>query len=238
MRKGRESRGALPAELVDAYFDRELDAAGRDDFFGRLRGDLAACEDVARTQRVVSALREPVEAPDLSQAIMAEVRRRRGFVPLRIRRVVSAGRLAVAATLLLALMGYGLARRWEPGLSDTGPARMTNVVRSTEREASRVIEFRSVIARTMARPGEHLYQSATLVPGRIIVRTFPDTASGEVLRAAAWGGEADGIAGDKTWLWTTVEEGSVAGMPIWSAEWRGGLLTLPESGGEAPRRPR
>src|SRR5690606_27515213 len=85
---------SIPRELVDAFFDRQLDEGSREKFFLMLRSDLRTCGKVARTQRMLSVLKEPIEAPDLTASIMGEVARRRGFLPDRLRRMVKAGRFA------------------------------------------------------------------------------------------------------------------------------------------------
>lgn len=226
MRKGSDKPGAVPPELVDAYFDGELDAAARADFHRRLGEDLAACREVVETRRIISELRAPVETPDLTPAIMARLHR--GFLPARVRRMVSAGRVAVAATLLLALVGYGLAKRWQPGIFE--PARtspVTEVVRSSERDAAAgARQVRGVLMR--ARPGEQVYQAAALVPGRVVVRTFPDGAGSGVMPGGSGGPDAE-------WNWAAAWQEGASSAPIWSAEWRGGLLRLPEGSGSAPR---
>ena len=112
----RDNLGArIPQELVDRFFDRELDEGSREKFFGMLRADLSRCAEVAKTQRMISMLRDPVAAPDLTERIMTRVHGRRAFLPERMRKMVKAGRLAAAAVVLLALFGVALAERMRPG---------------------------------------------------------------------------------------------------------------------------
>ena len=48
--RGDKAAGGIPEELVDRFFDRELDEGSREKFFGMLRGDLGRCAEVAKTQ--------------------------------------------------------------------------------------------------------------------------------------------------------------------------------------------
>jgi hypothetical protein len=135
---GSQDNQRIPDELVDAFFDRRLDEGSREKFFQMLRGDVRRCAEVAQTQRVISALREPVEAPDLTASIMREVSVRRGFLSARLRGMVRAGRMAVAAGLLLALLGVALVHRMAPDAValDPAPRPVSGVVSSSAEEAA------------------------------------------------------------------------------------------------------
>jgi hypothetical protein len=130
--------GAVPPELVDAFFDRELDESSRERFFGALRGDLPACAQVARTQRMLSQLRAPVDAPDLTERILGELRARDHFLPRRLRSMVKVGRLGLAACLLLGVLGVALAYRYAPDSVRLTPAAkpVTGVIASGASEAA------------------------------------------------------------------------------------------------------
>lgn len=65
-------------------------------------------------QRIADALREPVEAPDLSSAILARVDSQRCFLSRKGRAIVWAGRGAAALTIVLVVMGFTLASRYAP----------------------------------------------------------------------------------------------------------------------------
>jgi hypothetical protein len=128
----------IPQELVDRFFDRELDEGSREKFFGMLRADLSRCAEVAKTQRMISMLREPVATPDLTERIMTRVHGRRAFLPQRMRNMVKAGRLAAAAVVLLALFGVALAERMRPGtmrLVDE-PQPLTELIESGRSDAA------------------------------------------------------------------------------------------------------
>ena len=122
-------------QAIDALFDGELDDARA----RRLLADAdpAACEDVAKTQRIISMLKRPVGAPDLTDAILARVEDEREFLPSPWRRLVRVGRVAVAASLLLGLVGVALAHRYWPEQTawSTEPRPVSALLNATEREA-------------------------------------------------------------------------------------------------------
>lgn len=107
-------REHIPDELIDAFFDGELDDVAAGDLFRQLPKDAARYEQVAKTQRMISLLRAPEECPDLTRNILHEVDRRRGFLSTSMRRFVRAGRLAAAAVVLLAFLGIAAAQRYSP----------------------------------------------------------------------------------------------------------------------------
>lgn len=187
----------IPDELVDRFFDRELDEGSREKFFKMIRGDLSRCAEVAKTQRIVSMLREPVEAPDLTEAILGEVRRRRGFLPARLRRMVKAGRLAVAASLLLGILGIALANRYAPGVFRLTPraAPISGVIKSSTSELAGAVD--SVKTRVPeaqraapASPGKSRQLVLRLTPGKTSVKLLPP-ASSEVMSLAQLGSGGD-----------------------------------------------
>ncbi len=114
-REGADGVRAVGADsLLDAYFDRTICAAGKTRLARLVAADPDAGAAFSELDRAVEGLRTPVRAPDFSAAILGEVGRRRGWLGAGVQRLVSVGRLAVAAVLLLGL-GVGLAvKRWSP----------------------------------------------------------------------------------------------------------------------------
>lgn len=123
----------LPEDVVDAFFDRSLEEGSRERFYASLRGDLRQCEQVARTQRALSMLRGPVECPDLTDQIMTRVAGRRAFLSPRLRSMVTGGRVAVAASLLLGLLGIAAVQRYAPRSVQltSAPQPVTRIVESS-----------------------------------------------------------------------------------------------------------
>jgi hypothetical protein len=201
-----EGKG-IPPELVDAFFDRELDEGSRQQLFGALRGDLPRCAEVAKTQRIVSMLREPVVAPDFTHAIMGQLRARGTFVPSRTRRFIKVGRLAAAACLLLGVLGIALLQRSAPDAVRlvAQPKPVGELVNSSAADArlevqrlnsamnivaARVIEPQQGVTRIAPgaeRPGQRMI-SVSLSPGSAIV-TLPTSGSGALVVYTGSGAE-------------------------------------------------
>src|SRR5688572_17120431 len=84
---GHGPAGAIPDELVDRFFDNELDESARRAFLRSVPADLDRCEEVARTRRMLDMFKAGVvTGPDLTGRIIATVDRKRGFASRNVRR--------------------------------------------------------------------------------------------------------------------------------------------------------
>lgn len=137
--------GPIPDELVDRFFDRELDDAGRAGFMRRLDDDAGACERVAKTNRFLTLLRRGVRAPDLTDSILDRVDHLRGFVPPRERKLVRFGRLAVAAMLFGVIAGAVVVQRRAPEVVELAgmPTPVRDVARAAAKEADSLLRCAS-----------------------------------------------------------------------------------------------
>lgn len=196
-------RERIPDELVDAYFDHELDEGSRDRLFRGMLADPERAEELARTQRAVGLLREPIDAPDLTESIMARVERRRRFIHPAQRRTVRHGRLVAAGAVLAVVLGLALTQRYAPQFLELAPRPrpITAVVEAGRAEAEQgarqlASTITSVAARATpvadadpkaagsARPASasRPMYSLTLQPGALAgVRTLPPAPKREVL---------------------------------------------------------
>lgn len=173
----------IPDALVDAFFDRELDEASREHFFTAIRGDLRQCARVACTQRMLGALREPLATPDFTDAVMARVAQRRGFLPARLRRMVKVGRLIAAAVILAALLGVAILHRVAPDtviLADQ-PRPVSNVVTSSAHEATEGVQQIAIHVGDMK---ARLAEPAAELGRLLVVDDAPLFECGDGLRAA------------------------------------------------------
>jgi hypothetical protein len=133
----------IPDDHVEAFFDRELDPALTRDLLADLKHDPARSEEIARTQRMLSLLRrtpglgEQAEE-DLLDAVLDRIERRRRFLPESWRRLVTAGRLATAATVLLAGLAVAVVGRTHPDLLrlTTQPAPMASLIDNARTEVN------------------------------------------------------------------------------------------------------
>jgi hypothetical protein len=110
-----QDEGGPPADPLDAFFDGELDEAGARRLFSALRADVRAAEDFVQTQRVVAAVREPVEGPDVSDAVLERLERS-GVVRSRPRWrwLGGGGRLAASVGLIMGVGAIVLLDRLTP----------------------------------------------------------------------------------------------------------------------------
>lgn len=129
--------GPIPEELVDRFFDRELNGEDRTGFIRRLDADPRACEHVAKTNRFLTLLRRGVRTPDLSESILERVDSFRGFVRPAERRLIRFGRLAVAAMLFGVVAGAVVVQRRAPHMVELAgpPTPVRDIARAAQREA-------------------------------------------------------------------------------------------------------
>lgn len=105
-------------ELLDAYFDGELDRADAPRLRRALREDPVLAEEFGRTSEAVSMLSQSGANSaldvDLSERVLARCEATRGYLNKRGRRFVLAGRSAVALTALAMVAGVVLWVRLTP----------------------------------------------------------------------------------------------------------------------------
>jgi hypothetical protein len=166
----------VPDDLVNAFFDRALDEGSREKFFGMLRADLSRCAEVAKTQRMISMLREPVETPDLTDRIMMRVAAKRGFVPESLRRWVTRGRVAAAACVLLGVLGLAVAKRMSPDSFRLAPAErpLSSVIESGRADAASGVQQMAAAVTMRAAPSARAPRGVLgpLTPGKTSVKTL------------------------------------------------------------------
>lgn len=130
--RAKSRREDLINELLDGSMDREWAREA----YESLRGDAAACEDLARLRYAVARLSAPVPAPDLSGEILHQVDLRRRFLSRGRRRLITAGRLGVAAGVVVAVGLASFVQRNVPELRVAeAETPVTRVVESTQHAA-------------------------------------------------------------------------------------------------------
>lgn len=207
--------GQIPDDLVDAFFDGELDEGKREKLFGAMRADLNRCAEVATMQRIISLLREPVEAPDLTEPIMERLRVRGAFLPSRTRRFIKYGRWAAALLLASGVLGVALVHRSAPdSLRLVAPPKpVTGVIRSGSSDVAagvqQLTQAMNVVSARVLEPAEAQQQSRRaqrmisigLTPGNTSVR-LPGEGGGAIVVYTGSGTERfvvpDGIYFDRS----------------------------------------
>lgn len=115
--------------LIDELLDGGATPERSQEIRAELRRDPVVCEELARTRLALDKLAEPLDAPDLTQAILGRVHARRRFLPQRLRRTVTAGRLGVAAGLVGAVGVASFLQRHAPEVQVTkDPAPVSRLV--------------------------------------------------------------------------------------------------------------
>ena len=108
--EGRGDR-SVPStrDLLDAYFDGEIDRAGKGRLHEALRADPLLAEEFSRTSEAVSMLRQSASNNgleiDLTERILAQSEQGRSYLSKRGRRFVLAGRSAVALAAMVMVAG-------------------------------------------------------------------------------------------------------------------------------------
>lgn len=121
-------------EAMDRLFDRELTRDEREALSAQLPSSPAALARFRETTDVLVALRDPIDTPDVSEAVLTRLRERPGFTTRRTRGLVTTGRLAAAAALLgagagvLVLSEYGPSENRHESLTSTQARAIDTVV--------------------------------------------------------------------------------------------------------------
>ncbi len=124
--------------MIDSFFDRELDHESRRNLDAVLESQPRERDRFDTVQDLIDDLRRPVRAPDFTSSVLAEVGRRRPWMPAPLRRYVTAGRMGLAASFLVALAGAWMIERQTPGVYDLReqPAPLTQLVNAGRADAA------------------------------------------------------------------------------------------------------
>jgi hypothetical protein len=105
-------------ELLDAYFDGEIDRASKGQLHESLRHDPVLAEEFARTSEAVSMLRQSGSnaglGVDLTESVLARCEAKHHYLSKRGRRFVLAGRSAVALAAMVMIAGVVVFIRLTP----------------------------------------------------------------------------------------------------------------------------
>lgn len=160
--KTRPVEGQRPDEAVDLLLDRQLDPDRRRALLQDLSGNAAASQELASLRATVALFDDPIDTPDMSADILAELERRRAFRPARRRLLIRVGRVAVAACLVLTVGAVALVRQHAPALDPTpAPAPISAVVESSHSELAGLIGSTVEIAGRLASGIQPMVASAS-----------------------------------------------------------------------------
>lgn len=105
--------GRIPESLIDAAIDGELDPQIQREIGDALQYDPERRQQFHDTRDAINALRLPLDMPDLSDRVLARADKHRRFIPAKLRAQIRAGRVGMAALLLVGLLAIaGLQHRY------------------------------------------------------------------------------------------------------------------------------
>tara|TARA_R110002073_G_scaffold118918_5_gene259196 strand:+ start:111576 stop:112460 length:885 start_codon:yes stop_codon:yes gene_type:complete len=99
-----ERPGRIPESLINAAIDGELNDDMQREIAHALQYDTDRKQELIDTADAINALQMPISMPDFSQGVLDRADRHRRYIPATWRRYVRAGRIGIAATLLVSLM--------------------------------------------------------------------------------------------------------------------------------------
>ncbi len=136
--------GRIPESLINAAIDGELNEDIQREIARALQYDPVRKQELLDTSNAIHALQTPITAPDLTDAILIRADRHRRFIPATWRRHVRAGRMGIAAVLLLALMVVAGLQRLYPRLTTIAshPTPVLNIEEAIEQDTD---EFASAL---------------------------------------------------------------------------------------------
>lgn len=180
----------IPDEMIDRFFDRQLDAGEKAALFAQLRAQPDRACEVVQTQQILAELDDPIIGPDLVGGVLDRVHQRRAFLPSRWRSVVTVGRALVAVCVLATIGGVALLERYAPALTmDDRPMPVTRMVTSGPQTVLQDVG-------TIVRAGRSLFDERSRVR-----RTAPGNGVIAAARASEAGGHEMVVVGrpGRTW---------------------------------------
>lgn len=147
------SPGRIPESLIDAAIDGELDQDLQREIARALNYDPNRRRELLDTAEAINALQMPLATPDFTDMVLDRADRQRRFIPASWRRHIRAGRLGMAAGVLLTLMGVAALQHAYPRLTTlaahpTPVQDMAQAVEQDREQLARVVsrEVRSIRA--------------------------------------------------------------------------------------------
>jgi hypothetical protein len=162
--------GRIPESLIDAAMDGELNPDIQREVGQALQYDPERRQQLHETRDAINALRIPVEMPDLSDRVLERANRHRRFLPRKLRAYVRAGRMGMAALLLVGLLAVAGLQRMYPRLT-TIAAQQTPVhdlETAVERDSSQLahaVNHEVNTLRTSIAPVAGLFERPITRPG-------------------------------------------------------------------------
>lgn len=188
-----DAPGRIPESLIDAAMDGELDPAIQKEIGNALQYDPARRQEFHDTRDAINALRMPIESPDLSDQVLERAHRHRRFIPRKLRQQVRAGRVGMAALLLVTLLGVATLQRMYPRLTTIAsqPTPVANIESAIETDGRQLAQtvtgdiqslrdcmpdpVRGMLAGSLSRPGNTSYNTDVRIVTASLSATAPQS---------------------------------------------------------------
>lgn len=132
VRDDAETGEPIPDELVDAFFDGELEDDESRDFIRELRNDAPTAKKVVSLNSALEALRRPVSTPDFTGSVMDEVEGRTPWLSGREFALLGHWRAVAAVCVLCLITAAFVTQRVAPGTTfvtqDAPVTRLTETI--------------------------------------------------------------------------------------------------------------
>ena len=158
-----DAPGRIPESLIDAAIDGELNEDIQREIAHALNYDPIRKQELLDTNDAINALQMPVSMPDFTNVVLARADRHRRFIPASWRRHVRAGRLGLAAALLMTLMTVAGLQRYYPRLTTLAahPTPVLNIEQAVGDDAGQLAQSLSSEVNTLR---EHIKPMAAMFP--------------------------------------------------------------------------
>lgn len=133
-----DAPGRIPESLIDSVLDGAVDERTKREVARALRHDPRRRQDVAETMEAISALRHPVDCPDISVGVLITLDRKHRFLSPKARRLIRRTRVSGMLAVLVGLIAVASVQRAMPRFSSLSaqPTPVTDVARAVQADTA------------------------------------------------------------------------------------------------------
>lgn len=133
-----DAPGRIPESLIDSVLDGAVDERTKREVARALRHDPRRRQDVAETIEAISALRHPVDCPDVSAGVLSTLDRKHRFLSPKARRLIRRTRVSGMLAVLVGLLAVAGVQRAMPRFSSLSaqPTPVTDVARAVQADTA------------------------------------------------------------------------------------------------------
>lgn len=133
-----DAPGRIPESLIDSVLDGAVDERTKREVARALRHDPRRRQDVAETIEAISALRHPVDCPDISAGVLSTLDRKHRFLSPKARRLIRRTRVSGMLVVFAGLLAVAGVQRAMPRFSSLSaqPTPVTDVARAVQADTA------------------------------------------------------------------------------------------------------